>query len=129
MANVDQLLNEAISAAKEELYDTADADSQYEMFNFMFLDNIAGAFKQESVKAYALSIRDGFEVDISGISEPIAQQTVDIAGEACNFIVFESGQIVCPASASDLRKFGYTPDSTQPNATVKPGEGATLNFS
>jgi hypothetical protein len=37
MDNVDQLLNEAISAAKEELNDTADADDQYEQFNLMFI--------------------------------------------------------------------------------------------
>jgi hypothetical protein len=80
MADVDQLLKEAISDAKDQLVDTADVDDQYEMFNFMFLDYIAGAFKKESVKAYALSIRFGFEVDISGISKPIAQQTVDLAG-------------------------------------------------
>jgi hypothetical protein len=81
MADVDQLLKEAISDAKDQLDDTADVDDQYEMFNFMFLDIIAGAFKKESVKAYALSIRADFDVDIEGISEPIAQQTVDIAGE------------------------------------------------
>ncbi len=67
MAEVKDLLYEAITSAKENVDEVADVDAQFEMFNITFTEAFAAALKAHSIHGYAVSVRNGSEINLSGL--------------------------------------------------------------
>jgi hypothetical protein len=68
MAKVEHELYDAIQYAKSEIKETYEKNVKFAVFNLSVTERFALNMKQSRNNGYLLSIRDGFNVDFSGIN-------------------------------------------------------------